>query len=94
MSREVGFSIKISDEQAAAIANAEAKLTSIHRDLGMAREQYVVIENQILQAMSEARTALQDTVNGIGKAHDISVGPEATEKWRYDVADKTFVRVA
>lgn len=94
MSREVGFSIKITDEQATAIANAESKLTSIHRDLGMAREQYVVVENQILQAMAEARTALQDTVNGIGKEHDIAVGPEAKEQWRYDVANKTFVRVA
>jgi hypothetical protein len=94
MSREVGSSIVVSDEQASAIEQAENALARIQRDLGSAREQYVVIENQILQAMATARSTMQDVVNETGKAHDIPIGPDAKEQWRYDIGNKTFVRVA
>jgi hypothetical protein len=94
MSSEVGSSIVVSEEQAAAIEQAESALARIQRDLGSAREQYVVIENQILQAMATARSTMQDLVNEAGKAHDIPIGPDAKEQWRYDISKKTFVRIA
>ena len=99
MSQEVGSitratPIVVTEEQAASISKLEAELAKIHRDLGAAREQFLMIEGQIVQALANVRQSLQETVNNIGKEHGLPVEPNATEQWRYDIANKSFVRVA
>lgn len=94
MSREVGSTIAVTEEQAASISKLEADLGKVQRDLGAAREQFLMIEGRIMQAMATIRQSMQDTVNNIGKEHDIPIGPDAKEQWRYDLANKNFVRVA
>jgi hypothetical protein len=89
---DIGSSITISDEQAASIAEIDSKLAFIHRDLGAHREQFIAVEGQLLQALSEVRTSLQSVVNEIGKSSGIDI--ESGEKWRFDPPTKSFVRTA
>lgn len=87
MSKE---SIEVTEEEALDLKVKDEVIASIQHDLGMHREQYIIIENQMMSGLVSARQDLNNALRTLASKYNI----EATENnhWNYVASIKAFVK--
>jgi hypothetical protein len=80
-------SIQLSEDDAATVRSAEMAIMEQHRQLGVAREQYLVTEARIAPGIGEARKKYQSVVQTMAQKRGIDL---TKEPWTFNQQTMVF----
>lgn len=83
--------VTVTDEEAEDLVSQDKKIFHMQHRMGLIREEYLVMENQLMGEIVAAKSHLNETVNKLAAAHGIS--QEDGNRWRYVPASKAFVKM-
>jgi len=86
-------SVKVTDDDAATLAHAEAEVTQALALLGRERERFLVTEQQLVQQLAQARTGQQNLLSTIGKKYGLKKIGTPNAAYNYDAPTQTYTRV-
>jgi hypothetical protein len=91
---DIGTQVALPEEDAATLESAENQIASLQMQLGALLCDFEAKKALCVKKIEEAQKEYHILITGIGRKHDITLGPGSGQDWRFMPDKKTYERVA
>ena len=91
---EVGDVVELPEEDGSTLGVSAARLSSLITQLGNLTSDYESKKADVMRKITEARNEYHTLVMGIGRKHNVALGPGSAQDWKYIPDRKAFERIA
>ena len=84
--------VSISEDDAQTIQTCEERIFRLQQQLGRAREQALLVENQVLEQIARARTEWQTVLVTVGRKNGLTDIGTPDADYTYDAPSRTYRR--